>query len=169
MIRNAHPADTLAHIRAQIASLEERERRLRAYLLEHPEDREGANFVASVVSSVVRLWRRRPVDPDREVRDVSFGRWLRGCCDVDCATYKAATSAALWASWVDYAKAANHEPGSRKVFARMLELHGFKALRLGHERTRAWSGLCLRPASSDTPWVSWPAHSDSDGDARRMP
>jgi hypothetical protein len=56
-IGNRHPVDELADIRAEIRRLEEREQELRTYLLEHPHDRSGAEFVATIGEK-----RRRHVD-----------------------------------------------------------------------------------------------------------
>jgi hypothetical protein len=49
-LSNRHPADELADIRSEIRQLEDREKELRAYLLEHPEDRIGVEHIASVGS-----------------------------------------------------------------------------------------------------------------------
>ena len=38
---NRHPADRLADVRSEIKQLEAEEEQLRAYLLEHPQDRTG--------------------------------------------------------------------------------------------------------------------------------
>jgi hypothetical protein len=46
--RNRHPVDPLADVRLEIRRLEAEEEELRAYLLEHPDDREGAEHIASV-------------------------------------------------------------------------------------------------------------------------
>jgi hypothetical protein len=46
--RNRHPVDRLADVRSEIKRLEEEERELRAYLLEHPQDRTGAEFLATI-------------------------------------------------------------------------------------------------------------------------
>jgi hypothetical protein len=45
---NRHPVDELADTRAEIRRLEERERELRAYLLEHPHDRTGIEHIATI-------------------------------------------------------------------------------------------------------------------------
>ena len=50
MMQNRHPADRLADVRSEIKQLEAEERDLRAYLLEHPEDRAGQEHVAIVGS-----------------------------------------------------------------------------------------------------------------------
>jgi hypothetical protein len=47
---NRHLADELADVRSELRRLEDREKELRAYLLEHPEDRAGVEYVASVRS-----------------------------------------------------------------------------------------------------------------------
>jgi len=47
-MQNRHPADELADVRSEIRRLEDREQELRAYLLEHPEDRTGIEYIASI-------------------------------------------------------------------------------------------------------------------------
>jgi len=47
---NRHPADRLADVRSEIKRLEAEEVRLRAYLLEHPQDRIGQEHVAVIGS-----------------------------------------------------------------------------------------------------------------------
>ena len=49
-MQNRHPADRLADVRSEIKRLEAEEERLRAYLLEHPQDRTGEEHVAVVGS-----------------------------------------------------------------------------------------------------------------------
>jgi hypothetical protein len=46
--RNRHPADRLADVRQDIKRLEQEERELRAYLLEHPHDRTGIGHIATI-------------------------------------------------------------------------------------------------------------------------
>jgi hypothetical protein len=45
---NRHPVDELADVRTEIRRLEDREQELRAYLLEHPNDRRGTDYEALV-------------------------------------------------------------------------------------------------------------------------
>jgi hypothetical protein len=45
---NRHPVDELADVRSEIKRLEGREQELRAYLLEHPDDRVGTEHVATI-------------------------------------------------------------------------------------------------------------------------
>jgi hypothetical protein len=47
---NRHPADRLADVRSEIKQLEAEEERLRAYLLEHLQDRTGQEYAAIVGS-----------------------------------------------------------------------------------------------------------------------
>jgi hypothetical protein len=47
-MQNRHPADELADTRSEIRRLEDREGELRAYLLEHPDDRKGTGYEASI-------------------------------------------------------------------------------------------------------------------------
>ena len=49
-MQNRHPADRLADVRSELKRLEAEEAELRAYLLEHPEDRAGQEHVAIVGS-----------------------------------------------------------------------------------------------------------------------
>ena len=49
-VQNRHPADRLADIRSEIRQLEAEEEQLRAYLLEHPQDRTGQEYTAIVGS-----------------------------------------------------------------------------------------------------------------------
>ena len=104
-------------------------------------------------------WQKKGLQPPKSVREATadyfdtqdlLAQWLEDSCDADReGKYTwTATSAALFASWTRYAKAAGDEPGSRRAFARKLEMHGFKAFREeGTERTRMWSGLRLKPAA----------------------
>jgi hypothetical protein len=43
-MQNRHPADELSDVRSEIKRLEDREEELRAYLLEHPNDRKGVDY-----------------------------------------------------------------------------------------------------------------------------
>jgi len=52
---NRHPVDRLADVRSEIKQLEAEEAQLRAYLLEHPQDRTGQEHVA-IVGSQSRKW-----------------------------------------------------------------------------------------------------------------
>ena len=49
-MQNRHPADRLADVRSEIKRLEAEEEKLRAYLLEHSQDRTGEEHVAIVGS-----------------------------------------------------------------------------------------------------------------------
>jgi hypothetical protein len=49
-MQNRHPVDRLADVRFEIKKLEAEEEALRAYLLEHPEDRIGEEYVVVVGS-----------------------------------------------------------------------------------------------------------------------
>jgi hypothetical protein len=49
-MQNRHPADRLADVRSEIKRLEAEDERLRAYLLEHPQDRAGEEHVAIIGS-----------------------------------------------------------------------------------------------------------------------
>ena len=49
-MQNRHPVDRLADVRAEIKGLEAEEERLRAYLLEHPQDRIGEEHIAVIGS-----------------------------------------------------------------------------------------------------------------------
>jgi|SRR5215472_8380071 len=47
-MQNRHPVDELADVRSEIRRLEDREQELRVYLLEHPNDRIGIEYIASI-------------------------------------------------------------------------------------------------------------------------
>jgi hypothetical protein len=47
-MQNRHPVDRLAYVRSEIKRLEEEERELRAYVLEHPHDRTGIEHIATI-------------------------------------------------------------------------------------------------------------------------
>ena len=49
-MQNRHPADCLADVRSELKRLEAEEVKLRAYLLEHPQDRTGEEHVAVIGS-----------------------------------------------------------------------------------------------------------------------
>jgi len=49
-MQNRHPADRLADVRSEIKQLEAEEAKLRAYLLEHPQDRTGEEHIAVIGS-----------------------------------------------------------------------------------------------------------------------
>src|SRR6516162_9290632 len=50
IMQNRHPVDRLADVRSEIKQLEAEEEQLRAYLLEHPQDRTGQEYAAIVGS-----------------------------------------------------------------------------------------------------------------------
>jgi putative DNA primase/helicase len=79
-----------------------------------------------------------------------FAQWLEEKCDAEPGNqHKTATSAELFKSWSDYAKAAGDPPGNRKSFARILERHGFKSHRQSHSGTRMWRGVRLKVPEYD--------------------
>jgi len=65
-MQNRHPADRLADVRSEIKRLEAEETKLRAYLLEHPQDRIGEEHIVVVGSQSrkrVAGWSRRAPGP----------------------------------------------------------------------------------------------------------
>ena len=50
VVQNRHPADRLAEVRSEIKQLQAEEEQLRAYLLEHPQDRTGQEYAATIGS-----------------------------------------------------------------------------------------------------------------------
>jgi putative DNA primase/helicase len=78
-----------------------------------------------------------------------FSQWLEEKCDAEPGNeHKTATSADLFKSWSDYAKAAGDPAGTRKSFARTLEHHNFTSHRQARTGTRIWRGIRLRAISS---------------------
>src|SRR5262249_43441102 len=53
------------------------------------------------------------------------------------------TAAAVWEEYLDYAKG-EHWQLDRRSFAARMESRGYAKVRLGHDRTWTWTGLCLR-------------------------
>jgi putative DNA primase/helicase len=75
-----------------------------------------------------------------------FAQWLEEKCDAEPGNeFKTATSAELFKSWSNYAKAAGDPTGSRKSFARLLERRRFEPFRQ-HGGIRAWHGIRLKPS-----------------------
>ena len=77
---------------------------------------------------------------DYVVGEDAFGGWLEDCCmrGMD----KKDTSAALWSSWREYAKASEEYPGSRKQFGQKLADLRFESCKVGDQR--GFRGLCLK-------------------------
>jgi putative DNA primase/helicase len=76
-----------------------------------------------------------------------LGQWLEEKCDAEPGNgHKVATSAELFKSWSDYAKAAGDPAGTRKSFARILGRHKFKPDRQAGTGTRIWRGIRLKMA-----------------------
>lgn len=64
-----------------------------------------------------------------------LGQWLIDTCDVRLGDERAReTSAALYASWAAYAKAAGHKPESQKAFSAALQRRGLVPYRDKHSR-----------------------------------
>jgi putative DNA primase/helicase len=80
-----------------------------------------------------------------------FGQWLEEKCNAEPGNEKkTATSADLFASWSQFAKAAGETPGNRKSFARQLERRGFRSYRKGDKAgTRAWYGIDMIATPKD--------------------
>lgn len=78
-----------------------------------------------------------------------FAQWLEDECDVEPGNaYKWETTAALFASWTGYAKAAGEHPGTVKAFAHALRRHGLTEKRT--KQYRGWAGLRLNRDDSGT-------------------
>jgi putative DNA primase/helicase len=76
-----------------------------------------------------------------------FSQWLDEKCDAEPGNeHKIATSADLFKSWSDYAKAAGDTAGTRRSFARTLERCGLEPARQAHTGTRIWRGVRLKPS-----------------------
>jgi putative DNA primase/helicase len=78
-------------------------------------------------------------------------QWIEEKCDAEPGNeHKTATSAELFKSWSDYAKAAGDTAGTRKSFARILERHGFRSDRQTNTGTRIWRGIYLKPSQYES-------------------
>jgi putative DNA primase/helicase len=74
----------------------------------------------------------------------SFTQWLEDECDAEPGNnFKFASSADLYASWSTYCKDNGDEPGSQKAFAELLESRGFERAKIGHAKTRSYTGIRL--------------------------
>ena len=72
-------------------------------------------------------------------------QWLEEKCDAEPGNeHKTSTSAQLFKSWSDYAKAAGDPPGTRKSFARILARHKFDPDRQAGTGARIWRGIRLK-------------------------
>jgi hypothetical protein len=85
-VQNRHPVDELADIRAEIRPLEDREQELRTFVLEHPDDREGIEYLASV-----REQRREHVDLKGLANEIGGSLLQR------FTSYRACLTVRLWA------------------------------------------------------------------------
>jgi putative DNA primase/helicase len=102
-------------------------------------------------------WQRVGLAPPKTVKAATakyfdnqdlFTQWLEEKCDTEPGNeFKTATSAALFKSWSDYAKAASKPFGTRKSFARILERHGCEPWRQASTRIRIWRGIRLKSVS----------------------
>jgi hypothetical protein len=71
-LSNRHAADRLSEVRARIKDLEREESDLRAYLIRHPDDLAGVDYVASVST---RNFKRVDLDSLRtEIGDAAIQR-----------------------------------------------------------------------------------------------
>jgi putative DNA primase/helicase len=73
-------------------------------------------------------------------KEDAVGSWIDDCCDRDPQSTE--TSAALWASWLAWARREGEPEGSRKSFSQKLESKGFLSGRTN--RGRFFRGLRIR-------------------------
>jgi putative DNA primase/helicase len=73
-------------------------------------------------------------------------------CNLD--TKARTTAAAMWKEYISWAEASGERALDRRSFSQRLESHGFKKVRLGHNRTWTWIEIALRP---EAPGPSIPA------------
>jgi putative DNA primase/helicase len=76
-------------------------------------------------------------------------QWLEDECDAEPGNhYKRAPIADLYASWSTYCRDNGDEPGSKNALAEELDSRGFERTKVGHAKTRSYSGIrLLRPAT----------------------
>ena len=85
----------------------------------------------------------------------TFAGWMAEHCEIERTNdWKRASSAALFADWTGYAKAAGEEAGTRKSFAERMRRKGFEPHK-GTGGVREYLGIRIKP-----PTVRWDA---SDG------
>jgi len=80
---NRHPTDRLADVRQEIKRLEQEEQELRAYLLEHPNDRTGGEYIASIGER-----RRRRIDLKALADEVGHSLMQRFTHFTSCRTVR---------------------------------------------------------------------------------
>jgi putative DNA primase/helicase len=74
----------------------------------------------------------------------SFTQWLEDECDVELNNkYKTASVGDLYASWSTYCRDNGDEPGSKKAFSEEMKNHHFTPVKIGHAKTRSFSGIRL--------------------------
>lgn len=76
-----------------------------------------------------------------EAQDV-IGRWIEECCELGAD--KKATAGALFASFKEFAQAANEPPGSQMTFSEALAQHGYQKKK--SNGLTVYNGLRLKPA-----------------------
>ncbi len=80
----------------------------------------------------------------------TFTQWLEDECDAEPNnTFKTASVGDLYGSWSTYCKDNGDEPGSKKAFHEEMKNHGFSPIKLGHAKTRSFSGIQLKPQTSN--------------------
>jgi putative DNA primase/helicase len=96
-------------------------------------------------------WQREGLAPPASVRGATadylaaedaFERWFDDCCTVDRNAWE--SSAALWASWKDWAERAGEFVGKQRKFSDKLEEHDLTAARDGtRANNRGYRGVRL--------------------------
>ena len=77
----------------------------------------------------------------------SLRPFLDDCCTFDSTKF--IFSADLWKAYMDWANRNGEAPLSRTAFADRLKRRGLVPDEVGHDKRRAWWGLCFRPEQSD--------------------
>lgn len=96
---------------------------------------QGLNPPASVLDSAENYF---------EAED-QLGHWIDECCSV--GPDRRASSAALYSSWAEWAKAAGQNPQSARFLGEGLRARGFSSTKVN--RKRGWLGIGLHPIIMD--------------------
>jgi putative DNA primase/helicase len=103
-----------------------------------------------------REWQRIGLNPPTAVTatteeylagEDTIGNWLDDATEARPAAWE--STADLFTSYTNWAKAAGEWPGSKKEFSQTLIDRGFKPDRRGHGRTRGFTGIRITPPPQD--------------------
>jgi putative DNA primase/helicase len=102
-------------------------------------------------------WQRIGLNPPQSVIDAtneylasedSVSAWIEDRCE--CKPSFQDTAAKLFASWKDWAELSGEFVGSQKQLAEKLQSRGFERTKIGHKKTRGYTGIMVIDAETAT-------------------